>query len=154
VRCKRILDAGGKAWDIHGKFSTLWMPYAVLAGLAIEGAVKACWAADGRLIVVDGKLKQPRGLNGQKIDGHDTRRLAIEVGVPLSPKEEELCDTLYACVAWGGKYPTPLSAQEWKGIHASSITAESVARVFKKASDHANRLAAGYGSKKDSSPPP
>lgn len=136
----------GVGEPLIGAGPTLWMPYSVLAGLAVECAIKTCWAAAGKIIVRNGRLP-PFKRNGVR-NGHDISGLADQVGLVFEGVDHQLCDALSDCVEWGGKYPAALRSDA-AGIPLAVVTPEgprhlirhdSVRRVFQLACERATTI--------------
>lgn len=100
--------------------------YLMVAGFAIENALKAVRVKQDRAIVGEAKKAGTVGLS-REILTHDLQRLAKEVGVMLSDSERNLLERLQAYLVWAGRYPVAVTA---KGQAAVQLIWESDQEVI------------------------
>ena len=84
-----------------GDVSLLLFPFLLLAGLALENALKGLLICNDPSIV-DSKVKWDIGLGG-----HDLWALAESTGLNPTSDEKEFLDALTQAVLWSGRYPVP-----------------------------------------------
>ncbi len=107
-----LFQAFEETWEpgrepIHPESEHLDSPATMLYGCAMENIIK------GYLIKKHGGFEQARAASQIAWDRHQISRLAVATGLPLTPEQRQLLDSLEAYIVWAGRYPISMKRQRF-----------------------------------------
>ena len=113
--------------DLVNRHTNRWgSSYMLLAGLAIENAVKG-------LIISQKNVPPNQGHIPKECQGHDLGQLFITAGLEIEAEEEHLIEYLTEAILWKGRYHTPLKVNSIKNYLSYGqviCTPNQVRRLF------------------------